>query len=449
MAVDLNNPVYAQAARRLFASIATPIPGSENGAMSDGGPGVSASSTGWFQNPAAAQVILDQVTAGKLTQEQALQQLGPLMDRDAFATSVNQNYAAWDASKKATDASWGSDAAALMKGFGFVAGAGALGGAFNGIGSAAGAVDPSSAMATLDSSVPGMWGTGAEVGFGAGSAIDAVGGAGTGAGEFGVGGAGSGIGVDGTSTGLGYGTVGDVTPYGPGINEAVTAARTVAGGTGLASTVSKILDGTASAEDYLKLLGPAMSIGSGVYGLNQANDLTAGTNTDVKAALDGTSGAAAKAVAAADPWTASGGRALADTQLQSLMRDPSQTAATDPAYKLRIQAAQRAMGSYGQGSGNMAVAGADASTSWLDNRLTSLANLENMGNPVAAQQVGIAQTQQELEGAKLKLAAGMGANSLAGQSIASLGFGVTQATGGNTAIPGPVQEWLRAQGVRI
>jgi hypothetical protein len=245
-----------------------------------------------------------------------------------------------------------------------------------------------------------------------------------------------------------------------GTGETLATLGGAAGAGGAISSLKNILSNGGSVDDWLKMLGPAMSIGSGLYGMDQAKDLSGSAEGDVNAALGNLNGlsinpeaggaASTAAINAADPWSASGGRALADEQLQALMRDPSQAAANDPAYKLRIQGAQRAMGAYGQDSGAMSVAGAGASTTWLDQRLASLAGLENLGNPVGAQQVGIEQGQLNLAGqkaqadlglskaglgmdaAKLNLAARMGGNSLAGQSLASLGYGVTSATGGTT-----------------
>lgn len=284
------------------------------------------------------------------------------------------------------------------------------------------------------------------------------------------------------------------------------------GAAGAASTLSKLGStlgtpgSTSSLGDWAKLLGPLASIGSGLYGMGLASDLGEGVSADTSGALAGLQGLGINiggvgtsttggtpgtsldtdaktqaAIAGADPWGTSGGRALADAQLQALMRDPSQVAASDPAYALRIQAAQRAMGGYGQDSGAMAVAGANASTDWLNQRQLALASLENMGNPVGAQQVGLGvgqlgvqqgqlgvqqgqlgldteRTKANLElskaglgldAAKLKLAGQMGANSLAGQSLASLGYGATQLTGGNTTIPPEVLRYLQQMGSRV
>lgn len=158
-------------------------------------------------------------------------------------------------------------------------------------------------------------------------------------------------------------------------------------------------------------LSSALSVGSGIYGLYQQNELR-------KKALE--------AMKLSDPWGTSGGRAGADAQLQALLRDPTGAAQNDPAYKLRIQAAQRANGAYGQGSGRMAVAAADASTDWYNTRLAQLGGLAGAGlNPANAAQVGLGGMES--------------ANTLAGQSLASIGYGVG---GGGTGIPPAMQQQL-------
>ena len=161
--------------------------------------------------------------------------------------------------------------------------------------------------------------------------------------------------------------------------------------------------GWGDVKSALQIAGPAMSIGSGIYGMSQADALR-------KQAL--------LAQQKADPWGNSGGRALADTQLQDLMNNPSQVAARDPSYALRMQAASRANAQYGQDSGAMSVAAANASTDWYNQRLGQLSGLAGASqNPASAYQVGM--TGQ------------VGANTLASQSLASIGYGVTSAGGGN------------------
>lgn len=127
---------------------------------------------------------------------------------------------------------------------------------------------------------------------------------------------------------------------------------------------------------------------------------------------------------------------MADAQLQALLRDPSGTAANDPAFQLRLQAAMRANAPMGTDSGAMAKAAADASTTWYNERLQQLGGISGAGvNPASA--------------AELMLQGNMGANQLAGQGLASIGYGINTATGGTAgaAIPESVRQWLRTMGV--
>lgn len=153
------------------------------------------------------------------------------------------------------------------------------------------------------------------------------------------------------------------------------------------------------------MVSGALSIGSGLYGLTQAEKLKK---------------MAEIAAQKSDPFGMSGGRAMADQQLQALMADPSQVAAGDPAYKLRIQAAQRAMAPMGQNSGAMAVAGANASTDWYNQRLQQLGTLAGAGfSPAQGQSVG-------LQG--IQAAAGLGSSAQAG-----IGYGVNTMLGGTNS----------------
>ena len=172
-----------------------------------------------------------------------------------------------------------------------------------------------------------------------------------------------------------------------------------------------------------KDLNTLTSIGSGLYGLGNA------------AAMRGMAG---NAMNRADPWGASGGRAGADAQLQALLRDPTGAAQNDPAFKLRMQAAMRANAPMGTNSGAMATAAANASTDWYNNRLSQLGGISGANvNPAQAQQLG-------LEGTGM-------ANTLAGNSLASIGFGINNATGGGAGgnMPPSVRAWLASQGIAI
>lgn len=157
----------------------------------------------------------------------------------------------------------------------------------------------------------------------------------------------------------------------------------------------------------LKYANPAMSIYSGITGLQKQKELER---------------MARLAAAQSDPWGKSGGRTLADQQLQQLMRDPSAVAANDPAYKLRIQGAQRANAQFGQDSGAMSVAGANASTTWYNERLAQLSALAGAGvNPGTAAQIGINGQ--------------VAANDLMSDSLGSIGYGVGQMTGNGGLTP--------------
>jgi len=151
----------------------------------------------------------------------------------------------------------------------------------------------------------------------------------------------------------------------------------------------------------LKYANPAMSIYSGITGLQKQKELER---------------MARLAAAQSDPWGNSGGRSLADAQLQQLLRDPSAVAENDPAYKLRIQGAQRANAQFGQDSGAMSVAGANASTNWYNERLAQLGALAGSGvNPGTGAQIG--------------LNGQIAANEQASQSLGSIGYGIGQMTG--------------------
>lgn len=167
-------------------------------------------------------------------------------------------------------------------------------------------------------------------------------------------------------------------------------------------------------------LSSLSSVGSGLYGLYNANSMR---------------NLATSAMNRADPWGTSGGRGVADAQLQSLLNDPTQAAANDPAYQLRIQAAQRATAGSGQGSGAMAVAAANASSDWYNTRLSQLGGISGATvNPGTA--------------ADLSLTGTNNANMLAGSSLASIGFGLNTATGGGatSSMSPQVLAYLRSIG---
>lgn len=147
------------------------------------------------------------------------------------------------------------------------------------------------------------------------------------------------------------------------------------------------------------------SLGSAAYGLKLAGDQRKQAQQVQKAA---------------DPWGNSGGRSLADTQLQQLMRNPLEGMENDPAFKARIMAAQRATAKYGQDSGAMSVAGANAGTDWYNSRLAQLGQLAGAGQAPGA-------------GGGYALQGTANANEMASRALASLGYGISGGGGSDMA----------------
>ena len=177
--------------------------------------------------------------------------------------------------------------------------------------------------------------------------------AGAGAAAAGAGAA-SELGLFGEASGsslFGAGTPAELGLFGEGIGESLFS-----GANALASPLASLRN----LGETLKPYAPVFSAASGVKGLLEAEEMKR---------------AARRAAAGADPWGRSGGRSLADSQLQELLRNPEAVAATDPAFKLRVMGAQRANAQYGQDSGAMSIAGANASTDWYNARLAQLAGL--------------------------------------------------------------------------
>ena len=177
-----------------------------------------------------------------------------------------------------------------------------------------------------------------------------------------------------------------------GATAADTAVAASAGASG--SLWGTATDALSTAGKFFDSNKGAINIATGVYGMSQAQAL------QQQALL---------AQQQSNQWASSGGQALGVQQLQSFMSDPDPE--NDPAYKLRIQAAQRAMAGYGQNSGAMAVAGANASTDWYNQRMAQLANVAGApGNAVGAAQIG--------------LNGQMASNQLMNQSLQAIGYGI-------------------------
>lgn len=121
----------------------------------------------------------------------------------------------------------------------------------------------------------------------------------------------------------------------------------------------------------LKGVGTAANIGTGIYGLLQSSKLAK---------------AGEAAANRADPWGGSGGRGVADAQLQAVLRGGSTAYENTPAYAARMQAVQRQMASQGyNGSGNAAVAAAQAGGAGYNEWVQQMAGLAGANaNPASA-----------------------------------------------------------------
>ena len=186
-----------------------------------------------------------------------------------------------------------------------------------------------------------------------------------------------------------------------------------AGGTGfnLPSGMSSAMKGLGGSIGIMPWGSPGnlMSMGSGIYGMYQSEQLRK---------------MAEMARTQADPWGASGGRDLAGGQLQGLMRDPSSITKL-PGYEAGLQAVQRSMAAQGyQGSGNMMAAISKYGGDFYNKAISQLGELAGAGvNPGTASQIGI--TGQ------------IGANDLASRSLATLGYGVQRTQ------PNQVPPWMQ------
>ena len=175
-----------------------------------------------------------------------------------------------------------------------------------------------------------------------------------------------------------------------------------------------------------------MGIYSGIKGIGMSEEMRKRAEQDRALAL--------KAAQEGPEWQKSGGRGLADAQLQQLMRDPGQVAAQDPSFGLRIQGAQRATAMYGQNSGAMSVAGANASTDWYNQRLAQLGQLADAPGRPTGTIAGAAQLGQSGE---------MAANDLYSRSLASIGYGVNRGVGGSGQYTPEMIARMRAAGARV
>ena len=135
-----------------------------------------------------------------------------------------------------------------------------------------------------------------------------------------------------------------------------------------------------------------MSIGSGIYGMTQANEQRR---------------LAQQAIAGSSPWTSSGGAAGAGTALTNVIQGDF---TNDPGYKAALQAAART--SSQQPGGFAAMAAAQAALKYQNDRIQALGPAAGVGfSPGTGYQTALG---------------GMtSANDLASRSLGTIGYGVT------------------------
>lgn len=278
---------------------------------------------------------------------------------------------------------------------GAAGGTGAGSGAFlgEGVASGVGAWDAAAGLGALGTEAGVGAGTGAEL-FSNTGWLDMAGGAGMDAVETG--------GLNGAFLGEGVTS---------GIPAWDAASAGVAGSSSWIDGLTKAL-GYTNADGSLNkaaLLKSLMSVGSGLYGMNQAGDL---------------SRLSQQAISGSAPWTTSGGTAMAGEELK---RAISGDLSGDPGFKLAQQAAARA--SSQQPGGMAASAAAMAALKYQNDRIGALSGPAGVGfNPAAGYQTGLA---------------GQGAaNSLASSSLGSIGFGTT-----SSDMPPWLQQFLIKNGM--
>lgn len=156
------------------------------------------------------------------------------------------------------------------------------------------------------------------------------------------------------------------------------------------------------------------SLGSGIYGMNQANAMKQLAN---------------QSIAGSSPWTASGGTAMAGDALKQTI---SGNLDKDPGFKLAQANAARASS---QNPGGMAAtAAANAALKFQNDRIQTLGPAAGVGfSPAAGYQTGLGGVQA--------------GNSLAGSSLASIGYGLTGQGNSAASMPPWLQAYLIQNGI--
>jgi len=157
-------------------------------------------------------------------------------------------------------------------------------------------------------------------------------------------------------------------------------------------------------------LSPLMSIGSGIYGMSQAER----QRQEAQRAITGSS-----------PWTSSGGQAAAGTELTRVMQGDF---TNDPGFKAAQLAASRT--SSQQPGGFAAQAAAQAALKYQNDRIQALSQPAGVGFSPAS-------------GYQTAQMGNASANELASRSLGSIGYGVT----GTQPMPPWLQQYLITNGM--
>ena len=207
----------------------------------------------------------------------------------------------------------------------------------------------------------------------------------------------------------------------PGMGEALpagTLASSALGGSGTSGWDSLLKsfgmlqpDGSMN---WLAATKALSSLGSGIYGMNQANAMKQLAN---------------QSIAGSSPWTASGGTAMAGDALKQTI---SGNLDKDPGFKLAQANAARASS---QNPGGMAAtAAANAALKFQNDRIQALGPAAGVGfSPAAGYQTGLGGVQA--------------GNSLASSTLASISHGLTGQGNSSASMPPWLQAYLIQNGI--
>lgn len=226
--------------------------------------------------------------------------------------------------------------------------------------------------------------------------------------------------MDGASSALTEGFSGGL---GAPVTELGKAFTGFGGGAGVGSEVmgllKQVLGGGGGGSGGLSMMSSLVNAGTGLYGLYQSEQQKK---------------LAKLAAMRSDPWGTSGGRDLAAGQLKGVLEGGSAAYENTPAYRARMQAVQRSMAANGYlGSGNMAVAAANAGTAGYNEYLQQMSGLAGANaNPATA--------------STLEMTGTSGANNLAMNSLGLIGKGIGYNQGSSITDILQLAKMMMAQG---